>query len=70
MGRHEVSDGTYTATVAARTEDLVTFIAPTCEPTVLITPDDALPQTALSPGDSVTITIAEGTITGLKNASE
>jgi protein involved in polysaccharide export with SLBB domain len=70
MAGHEISDGTYTATVATCTDDLVTFIVPSCEPTLLIAPDNTLPQTELSPGDSVTITIAEETITGLKDGPE
>lgn len=70
MAGHEVSDGTYTATVATCTDNLVTFIVPSCEPTVLIAPDKSLPQTELSPGDSVKITIAEDTITSLKDGPE
>jgi protein involved in polysaccharide export with SLBB domain len=43
----------------------VTFIAPSCEPTVLIASDKKLPQKELSPGDSVKITIIEDTVTSL-----
>lgn len=70
MAGHEISDGTYTATVAMCTDDLVTFIAPACEPTVLIAPDNTLPQKELSPGDSVKITIVEETVTSLADNPE
>jgi hypothetical protein len=69
----ESSDGTYTATVAPCTADHVTFLAPACEPTVLIASAKTLPQTEqteLSSGESVQITIAEGTIIGLEDGTE
>lgn len=69
----ETSDGTYTATVATCTDGFVTFLAPACEPTVLIASAKTLPQTEqteLSSGDSVQITIAEGTITDLEDGTE
>lgn len=70
MEGHEVSDGTYVATVATCEGDLVTFIAPACEPTVLIAPDKILPHKELSPGDSVKITIVEDTLTSLVDDPE
>jgi protein involved in polysaccharide export with SLBB domain len=73
MGGHEISDGTYAATVATCNDDLVTFIAPACEPAVLIAPDNTLPQaeqTELSPGDPVKITIVEETVTSLADDPE
>ena len=59
MSGHEISDGTYAATVTMCTDDLIAFMPPSCEPAVLIAPDKILPQKELSPGDSVNITIAE-----------
>jgi protein involved in polysaccharide export with SLBB domain len=70
MAGHEISDGTYAATVATCNADLVTFIAPACEPTVLIAPDRTLPQNELSPGDPVKITVVEDTITSLVDDPE
>jgi protein involved in polysaccharide export with SLBB domain len=70
MVDHEIADGTYAATVATCKDDLVTFIAPSCEPTVLIAADKMLPQKELSPGDSVKITVAEDTIIDLKDDPE
>jgi protein involved in polysaccharide export with SLBB domain len=70
MTGHEISDGTYAATVATCKDDLVAFIAPSCEPTVLIASDKILPQKELSPGDSVKITIVEDTVTSLADDPE
>ena len=70
MDDHEILDGTYAATVATCKADLVTFIAPLCEPTVLIAPEKILPQKELSPGDSVKITIAGDTITNLEDGAK
>jgi protein involved in polysaccharide export with SLBB domain len=70
MDDHEILDGTYAATVATCKGDLVTFIAPSCEPTVLIAAEKILPQKELSPGDAVKITIAGDTIIDLKDDPE
>ncbi|WP_435185789.1 hypothetical protein [Halobellus sp. EA9] len=70
MSHHEIPDGTYRATVDTCTEDLVTLISPTCDPSVLITPEDTLSCTEIEPGDSRTITIADGTISDLEDGTE
>jgi protein involved in polysaccharide export with SLBB domain len=70
MAGHEITDGTYAATVATCTDGLVAFIAPSCEPTVLIASGKKLPQKELSPGDSVKITIVEDTVTSLADDPE
>ena len=70
MAGHEISDGTYTATVATCTGDLVTFIAPSCEPTILIAPGETLPQAEFTPGDSIKITTATNDIVDLNHAPE
>lgn len=70
MGRHEVPDGTYTATVATCTDGHVTFVAPACDPSILITSEDKLPHTDIASGDAVTITVTDSTVTGLGDATE
>jgi hypothetical protein len=70
MNHHEVPDGTYTATVATCTDRFVTFIVPTCDPAVLVSPTDELPQADIVSGESMTITVADGTITGLETITE
>lgn len=70
MSDHEASDGTYTAKVATCADGLVTFIAPTCEPAVLVTRTESLPDTELTSGESVRITVANGGITQLETSIE
>lgn len=70
MNHHEISDGTYTGTVATCTDRFVTFIVPACDPAVLVSPADELPQADIVSGGSVTITVADETITGLETITE
>ncbi|MFA1610817.1 hypothetical protein [Halobellus rubicundus] len=44
-------------------------MSPTCTPSVLITPEDTLPCTEIEPGDSMRITIDEGTISDLEDGT-
>jgi hypothetical protein len=70
MSGHEISDGTYRATIGTYTDGYVTFVAPACDPAILITPENTLPHTDLASGESITITIVDGTVTGLEDATE
>lgn len=70
MSGPEISDGTYPATVATYTDGYVTFVAPACDPSVLVTSEDTLPHTDIASGESITITITDGTVTGLEDATE
>jgi hypothetical protein len=70
MGDHDVSDGTYTAKIATCADGLVTFIAPACEPAVLVTRTESLPHTELTSGESVRITVANGGLTRLETSIE
>lgn len=67
MDHHEISDGTYGATVATYSDELVTFVVPDCDPSILITREDKLPHTDIVSGAPVRITIADSTITSLED---
>jgi hypothetical protein len=66
MNHHKVLDGTNTGTGATSTDRFVTLIVPAYDPAVLVSPADGLSQVDIVPGESVTITVADGMITGLE----
>jgi hypothetical protein len=70
MESHEVSDGTYPATVATRTDSLVALISSPCDPIVLVVSKDTLPETELTADDSITITISDGSLDDLETDTD
>jgi hypothetical protein len=60
MNYHDISDGTYPATVATHTDSFIALISPTCDPVVLIVSEDIFSCTEISVGDSITVTISDG----------
>jgi len=70
MSEHEASDGTYIAKVGTCADGLVTFIAPACDPVVLVTRTESLPHAEITSRESVRITVANGGITQLETTIE